>query len=231
MSARLGNWKPRSSVKNKARVSYSNRRTSWRARPRSSSDEHPISPTLNMRRDIGRWIVTVGFLVAIVGACDANKSANASHTSATTGTVQPRPSGVPLYEQFESASSPGPTGEPVNATLVGARYPSSTGMWIGCEGVAAEATFRLDRRFTQLTAVVGLQPHTPDGVAARITISADGHLLSEFTVRKTATNPIDLVVDRTDSLVVAAILEEGTCEPSDSPYGALGNAVLTSLRD
>lgn len=104
-------------------------------------------------------------------------------------------------------------------------------MWIGCEGRAASATYRLGRKFTRLISAAGLQPHTPDGVTARVTISGDGHVLSEFTARKTTTTPVDLPVDGTDALVVAAILQEGTCATAETPYGALGDAMLTTVRD
>jgi hypothetical protein len=185
-----------------------------------------------MSRDIRCPIVTAILLVTVASGCSANhRSAETSSTSATTVTTTPQSGRVPLYEQRESANPEGLNGTPINATLVGANYPTSTGMWIGCEGVAATTTYRLDRKFTQLTATVGLQPHAPDGLAAEVTISGDGQVLSQFIVRKTATTAIDLKVDRTDSLVVAALLQEGRCAPSDAPYGALGDAFLTTTLD
>lgn len=155
-----------------------------------------------------------------------HRNSDTSRTSVTT--VKPQSIEVRLYEQRESAIAEGPNGTPTDATLVGESYPSSTGLWIGCAGTAATTTYRLDRKFTRLTATVGLQEQAPDGLAARVTISSDGQVLSEFTVRKTATTPVDLRVNKTDSLVVAAILEEGTCGRGDTPYGALGDAVLTT---
>ena len=184
-----------------------------------------------MSRDIRSWIVTAIVLVTVASACSANRhSAETSSTSATTVTT-PQSGRVPLYEQRESANPEGLNGTPINATLVDAHYPTSTGMWIGCEGVAAATTYRLDRKFTRLTATVGLQPHAPGGLAAEVTISGDGQVLSQFIVRKTATTAIDLKVDRTDSLVVAALLQEGRCAPSDAPYGALGDAFLMTTLD
>ncbi len=117
----------------------------------------------------------------------------------------------------------------MNATLAGQSYPNSTGMWIGCEGVAATTTYRLDGKFTALNAVVGLQPHTPDGLAAHVTISADGQTLQQFTVDKSANVTIDLNLSGMNSLAIAAIRTTGVCAPASIPYGALGNAVLIQV--
>ena len=136
---------------------------------------------------------------------------------------------VGLYQQFQSGSGVGPNGQAINATLAGESYPTSTGMWVGCEGRPATTTYRLDHKFAELNAVVGLQPHTPDGLTAHVTISGDGQVLKEFTVGKTANIPIDLTLNGMDSLVVAAILQTGICTPASIPYGALGDAVLTEV--
>ena len=144
--------------------------------------------------------------------------------------VKPQSLEVPLYEQLESAEAEGPTGEPFDATLVGESYPYSTGLWVGCRGTAATARFRLHRNFTRLTATAGLLEQAPDGLAVRVTISGDDRVLSEFTVRKTATTPVDLSVDRTEVLVIAAVAEEA-CGPGTDPFGALGDAVLTTNLD
>jgi hypothetical protein len=141
----------------------------------------------------------------------------------------PPPVKVLLYQQFESASAVGANGQAINATLAGENYPTSTGMWIGCNGQPATTTYRLDNRFAGLNAVVGLQPHTPDGLTVFVTISGDGRVLKEFTVGKTANIPIDLTVRGVNSLVVAAILQAGTCGVSTIPYGALGDASLTEV--
>lgn len=183
-----------------------------------------------MKCAVSSWMVTAVLLVGLASACSPHReSADTSPTSATT--VQPQSIEVPLYEQFESANAEGANGTPIDARLVGKSYPLSTGMWVGCRGTAATATYRLDRTFTRLTATVGLQEQAPDGLAVRVTISGDGQVLSEFTVRETATMSVDLKVDSTDSLVVAAILEQGICGQADVPYGALGDAVLTTNRD
>lgn len=144
--------------------------------------------------------------------------------------AQPAPSAkVQLYQQFESASAVGANGQPINATLAGESYPTSTGMWVGCNGRPATTTYRLNHQFTELNAVVGLQPHTPDGLTVFVTISGDGQVLKEFTIGKTANIPVDLTLRGMDSLVVAAILESGTCGASTIPYGALGDASLAEV--
>jgi serine/threonine kinase PknH len=148
-------------------------------------------------------------------------------TSQPTSAAQPIKVG--LYQQFQSASAVGPNGQSINATLAGESYPTSTGMWVGCEGSPATTTYRLDHKFAELNAVVGMQPHTPDGLTAHVTISGDGQVLKEFTVGKTANIPIDLTLNGMDSLVVAAILQTGICTPASIPYGALGDAVLTQV--
>ena len=180
------------------------------------------------RRAIAVWSVTTVLSVAAASAC-SRESVDPSQTSETA--VKPQSVAVPLYEQWESADAEGPNGASVDATLAGRSYPASTGMWVGCRGVAATATFRLGRNFTRLTATAGLQDQAPDALAVRVTISGDGQVLDEFTVSKTGTTPVDLSVDGTDVLVVAAILEKGTCAPGRDPYGALGDAVLTTNLD
>lgn len=65
----------------------------------------------------------------------------------------------------------------------------------------------------------------------RVTISGDGQVLDEFTVSKTQTSLVDVSVGGLDLLVVAAILDKGACTPGRDPYGALGDAVLTTNLD
>ncbi len=136
---------------------------------------------------------------------------------------------VGLYQQFQGANAVGPNGQPINATLAGQSYPTSTGMWVGCEGKPATTTYQLDRKFTELNAVVGMQPHTPDGLTAHVTISGDGQVLQEFTVGKSANITVDLNLNGMSSLVIAAIRTSGVCTPASIPYGAFGNAVLTQV--
>jgi hypothetical protein len=149
-------------------------------------------------------------------------------STAVTPTPVSPPVGVPLYEEFEAEHSVGPNGKPVEANLAGTHYPSSTGMWVGCSGDAATTTYRLDRKFGRLTAVAGLQPHTPDGLRVDVTISGDGRPLQQFVVEKRNTVPVDVDVSGTDALVVAAIaINRSLCGASGTPYGALGAATLT----
>jgi serine/threonine protein kinase len=160
-------------------------------------------------------------------------SASTSRQNASPVNPQPpsaaQPTKVGLYQQFQSASGVGPNGRPINATLAGQNFPTSTGMWVGCEGVPATTTYRLDGKFSELNAVVGLQPHTPNGLTANVTISGDGKVLQQFTVGKSATVPVDLNLTGMNSLVISAILASGVCTPASIPYGALGNAVLTQV--
>jgi hypothetical protein len=173
-------------------------------------------------------VVTAVLVIAVASACGANEHrANTSATPATTTATHSTK--VPLYQQFERASAAGTNGQRIDATLGGKHYPTSTGMWVGCEGTAAMATYRLDRNFSRLTAVVGLQAHTPDGLTARVTITGDNRRLSEFVASKTATVPIDVMLIGMASVVVSAVVEEGSCGGSDTPYGALGDAVLTDV--
>jgi serine/threonine protein kinase len=159
----------------------------------------------------------------------AGEPVNPTMTPQPTSAAQPIKVG--LYQQFQSASAVGPNGQPINATLAGQSYPSSTGMWVGCEGRPATVTYRLDHKFTELKAVVGLQPHTPDGLTAQVTISGDGQVLQQFTVGKSPIVPVDLNLNGMNSLVVAALRVTGVCTPASLPYGALGGAVLTQAGD
>jgi NPCBM/NEW2 domain len=173
-------------------------------------------------------VVAAILVIAAASGCGAN--AHRAGTSATPSTTAATHStNVPLYQQFERASAAGINGQRLDATLAGRRYPSSTGMWIGCDGTAATATYRLDHNFSRLTATAGLQAHTPDGLTARVTITGDGRQLSEFIANKTATVPVDVPLVGIASLTVSAIVDQGTCAGSDTPYGALGDAVLIDV--
>jgi hypothetical protein len=175
-----------------------------------------------------RRVVAAVLVIAVASACGANgdrtgTSATPSTTAATHST------NVPLYQRFERASAAGTNGQRIDATLAGKRYPSSTGMWVGCDGSAATVTYRLDHNFSRLTAAAGLQAHTPDGLTARVTITGDGRQLSGFIASKTTTVPVDVPLIGINSLVVSAVVDQGTCGASDIPYGALGDAVLIEV--
>jgi NPCBM/NEW2 domain len=148
----------------------------------------------------------------------------------TTTTPQNQPGGVRLYQQFEAERSVGPNGKPINATLAGTSFPDATGMWVGCGGQPATTTYRLDHKFSRLHAIAGLEPTTPDGLETKATITGDGRVLQEFTIQKTDTQKVDLDLTGMDTLVVAAIaLNPTLCGASSTPYGALGDAVLTPV--
>jgi hypothetical protein len=177
-----------------------------------------------------RRIVAAVLVIAVATACGGpGRHATTSGPPSTSTTGATHATNVPLYQQFERASAAGANGQAINATLAGKRYPSSTGMWVGCDGTPATATYRLDHNFSRLTGTAGLQVHTPDGLTARITITGDSRLLSDFTVSKTTTVPVDVNIVGAKSLVVSAILDQGTCAGSETPYGALGDALLIQV--
>lgn len=148
----------------------------------------------------------------------------------TTATTHNAPAGVPLYQEFEAERSVGPNGKPINATLAGTAYPDATGMWVGCGGQPATTTYHLNRKYTRLHAVAGLEPNTPDGLETKATITADGRVLQLFTIQKTQTQPVDLDLTGVESLVVAAIaVNPSLCGASSTPYGALGAAQLVPV--
>ena len=173
-----------------------------------------------------RFLLLFGCVLAAATASGCG-SASAPPSVSTVTVTAPAEVETPLYSQFESADAVGPNGEHVDATLAGARFPSSTGMWVGCEGTPATTTYRLDRKFGQLRAVAGLQPHTPDQLSVSVTLTGDGAVLKEFTLTKRDTVTLDVPLDAMQTLVVSAIVRQGTCGASDTPYGALGDAVLT----
>lgn len=171
--------------------------------------------------------------ISMLGGCGLTErrfsAARSTITSATTST-RTGPAGVPLYEQFEAQSSDGPNGKPINATLAGTDYRNSTGMWVGCSGKPATTTYRLGGMFARLKAVAGLQPHTPAGLAVQATIAVNGNVVKDFTIRRTDTERIDVDVSGADSLVVTAIaVDQSLCTVSGTPYGALGDAMLTPI--
>lgn len=200
-----------------------------------------------MIRRVGARLIIAGLALSTVAACGTTErhftpppvtitsmittvitpTTNVTTTTTTTST-RTSPAGIPLYEQFEAQSSDGPNGKPVNATLAGTNYPTSTGMWVGCSGKPATTAYRLGRKFARLQAVAGLQPHTPAGLAVKATISVNGNAVKDFTIRRTETERLDLDLTGADSLVVTAIAVDGSlCTMSGTAYGALGDAMLT----
>lgn len=174
--------------------------------------------------------------VTVTSTVEAEASTQSTPSARGTTSAPPMPSaqaavpGVMLYETFEAQNSVGPNGKPVDATIAGTTYPDSTGMWVGCDGAAATTTYRLSGEYTRLTAVAGLQSHTPDGLMVDVTISADGVELQHFSVGTTDNMPVDVAVSGTDALVVAAIATNPSlCSISGKPYGALGAATLTPV--
>lgn len=165
---------------------------------------------------IGGVTLLAGMLVGLL-----NEVLGRNHA---TFTVTEQAAGVPLYTLLDSTSAVGTNGQQIDATLAGQRFEDSTGMWVGCEGSAATATFQLDGRYGRLTATAGLQSHTPSELTAHVTITGDGAVLSEFTTGPGNTVPVEVSVAGVREVTVAAIRESGTCTVSGRPYGALGNA-------
>lgn len=162
-------------------------------------------------------------VVSTVGAAPSPAPAVGKPPAAAAGAV------TYLYERFEAQHSIGPNGRPVDTALAGTAYPSSTGMWVGCDGELATTTYQLGGQYARLHAVAGLQPHAPDKLTVKVTISGDGKPLQEFVVGKSNTEPVDLDVTGVDDLVVAAIaVDRSLCGVSGTPYGAFGTAVLTA---
>lgn len=158
----------------------------------------------------------------------ATTTATTSARTTTAATAAAQAATAPLHTLFESDRSVGSNGRSLNAILAGVSYPTSTGMWVGCEREAATTTYLLGDGFTRLQAVAGLQPHTPDALVARVKVSGDDRVLQEFLVDATDTVAVDVDVRGVERLEVSAIAVDGAlCVPASVPYGALGDARLT----
>ncbi|VDR37333.1 NPCBM/NEW2 domain [Tsukamurella paurometabola] len=155
--------------------------------------------------------------------------ARASAAPSSTGAAAaPTPAATPLYSRLTSSSATGDTGQALTATLGGTTYPGATGVWIGCEGTAATAVYRLGGEFARLTGVLGLQPHTPAGLRVRISVIVDGDTKRVATLTRDDP-PQNLVIplDGARSVTVAALAIAGECALAAAPYGAIGAAGLS----
>lgn len=138
------------------------------------------------------------------------------------------PTGTPLYTRLATSSAVGDTGQALTATLAGTMYRSATGVWIGCEGTAATAVYRLGGEFAKLTGVLGLQPHTPAGLKIRVSFIVDGETkLAAALTRDGRPQNISVPLTGARSVTVSALATGGQCAPAASPYGAIGAASLT----
>ncbi len=161
------------------------------------------------------------------GADQPARTATAS-TLAATQEVSVTPTGTPLHTRLAASSAVGNTGQALTAVIAGTTYRSATGVWIGCEGTAATAVYRLGGEFAELTGVVGLQPHTPRGLHVKISFSVDGVTeLAPVLTRDDRPRTISVPLAGARSLTVAAIATDGWCAPAPAPYGAIGAASLT----
>ncbi|NMD57642.1 MULTISPECIES: NPCBM/NEW2 domain-containing protein [Tsukamurella] len=142
--------------------------------------------------------------------------------------ISATPTGTPLYARLASSSAVGDTGQALTATIAGTTYRSATGVWIGCEGTASTAIYRLGGEFAKLTGVLGLQPHTPERLRVRVSVIVDGATRLTATLSRDG-RPQHLAVglDGARSVTVSALATDGECAPAPSPYGAIGAASLT----
>lgn len=138
------------------------------------------------------------------------------------------PTGTPLYTRLATSSAVGDTGQALTASLAGTTYLGATGVWVGCEGTAATAVYRLGGEFTRLTGYLGLQPHTPSNLQVKIAFVVDGDTRYSATLRRDSRpQAIDVPVTGARSVTVTALSVAGQCAPAASPYGAVGAASLT----
>lgn len=142
--------------------------------------------------------------------------------------TQTTPIGTPLYTRLTTSSAGGATGHALTASLGGTTYLSATGVWVGCEGTAATAVYRLRGEFTKLTGVLGLQPHTPRSLQVKFGVVVDGETRYTTTmVRGDRPQIISVPLDGARSVTVTALATAGECAPAPAPYGAIGAASLT----
>ncbi|MET9329372.1 NPCBM/NEW2 domain-containing protein [Tsukamurella sp. NPDC003166] len=159
--------------------------------------------------------------VANNGPAGGAAAVSAGHGSTT-------PTGTPLYTRLITSSAVGGTGQALTAMLAGATYRSATGVWVGCEGTAATAVYRLSGDFAKLTGLLGLQPHTPADLQVRVSIVVDGGTrLSVVLTRNGQPQSISIPVADARILTVSALATVGQCAPAAAPYGAIGAASLT----
>lgn len=182
---------------------------------------------------LGTAVAAVSVAACTVTGCakspepkTAPPTASSSPTTAAP-TTSPSPTSTPLYELLGDANAVGKTGGLVEATLRGKTYPGATGVWVGCEGTAATATYPLKGRYAALTGELGLMDHTPPQVSAKVTILVDGSPTFSQVLRRDQA-PVHLNVPVTDaqSITVTALAVSGDCGAADLPYGAIVDAEL-----
>lgn len=168
-------------------------------------------------------------------AASSNEAHPGSHSveakaaaSTVTEPAGATPKGTPLHTRLATSSAMGDTGQALTATLAGTTYRGATGIWIGCEGTAATAVYRLGGEFAELTGVLGLQPHTPRDLQVRVSFIVDGETkLTTVLARDGQPQTITIPLDGARSLTVSALAIDGECAPAPAPYGAIGAASLT----
>ncbi|GAA1010822.1 hypothetical protein GCM10009551_094970 [Nocardiopsis tropica] len=176
-------------------------------------------------------------LALAVAGCGSQSSASdgahrtehgSSAVAAPASAERATPTGTPLYARLSSANAGGDTGRALTAVLGGATYPGATGIWVGCEGTASTAIYRLAGEFSTLTGTLGLQPHTPEELQVRIEILVDGQSRFAQTLdRDDQPAALAIPLAGAASLTVSALATDGRCTPAGTPYGAIGAASLT----
>lgn len=162
--------------------------------------------------------------VASVQPSAADSAVSVSSSTSSTATAAT----TPLYARLDAASAAGQTGTRVDQQVDGQKV-EATGIWIGCDGTPATATYDLDDDFASLTGDLVLADPTPARVEARVDFVVDGKTVHR--VQLTAgTDPTPVTIDLKGAkiLTVSAISIAGDCSTSDLPYGAFVGATLTA---
>lgn len=140
--------------------------------------------------------------------------------------------GIHLYKLPAVRGGPGRVSGTLTAgTLDGESFPRSTSAWVGCAGTPSTLTYRLDEGYQALRATVGLAPHTPADVVARIAVTGDGDLLADLEVSTSTIEGLSLDLTGVAELEISSERIRGECEDSPTPYGVLGDAYLVPTRD
>lgn len=164
--------------------------------------------------------------VGAAAACGQQSVAGTAPPAVATALTTP--TGTPLHARLTTASAGGATGQALTANLGGVSYRGATGVWVGCEGTAASAVYLVGGEFSNLSGMLGLQPHTPPELRVRIQIIVDGTVkLTSNLRRDSQPQAISVPIAGARSITVVALKTSGECAPAPAPYGAIGAASLT----
>ena len=133
---------------------------------------------------------------------------------------------VPLYSMRSDSQAVGDTGGRVTA-IVNGRTAEATGVWVGCDGEPALATYGLDGRYLTLTGDLVLQDHAPAGLPVEVVFTGDGReLASEEVVEGAGPRNVTVKVKGVKTLTMSA-RTDSSCTVSTKPFGAFVDAELT----